>query len=50
MESKVTKQCKFKFAIDANFIDELEADVTPLDVCKVTWGSPYMYVKDVVFN
>jgi len=46
---KVTKQCKIKFSISANFIDEVELDIVPLNVCEVVFGSPYMYMWDVIF-
>jgi hypothetical protein len=32
VEIKVTKQCDIKFVVTANFIDEVELDVVPLDV------------------
>jgi hypothetical protein len=32
-----------------NYIDEVEVDVVPLDVCGVVFGSPYMYMRDVIF-
>jgi hypothetical protein len=48
-ELRVTKQCKIKFAISANYIDEVEVDVVPLDVCGVVFGSPYMYMRDAIF-
>ncbi|XP_057844927.2 uncharacterized protein LOC131054430 [Cryptomeria japonica] len=40
---QVTKQCKIRFAITANFVDEVEADVVPLDICGLVLGSPYLY-------
>jgi hypothetical protein len=46
---KVMKQCNIKFAISFDFIDEVELDVVPLDVCGVVFGSPYMYTRDVIF-
>jgi hypothetical protein len=48
-EIKVTKKCKIKFAISVDFIDEVELDVVPLDVCAVVFGSPYMYMRDEIF-
>lgn len=35
MELRVTKQFRFKFAISASVIDEVEANVIPLDFCGV---------------
>jgi hypothetical protein len=37
---QVTKQCKLRFAITSNFINEVELDVVPLDICGVVLGSP----------
>ena len=31
-ELKLTKQCKIRFAISADFIDEVDLDVVPLDI------------------
>jgi hypothetical protein len=44
---KVTKQCQLKLSVD--FIAELELDVVSLDVCKVVFGSTYMYMRDAIF-
>jgi hypothetical protein len=46
---KVTEQCKIKFVVSVDFIDEVELDVLPLDVCKVVFTIPYMYMRDVIF-
>jgi hypothetical protein len=48
-EIKVTKQCKIKFVVSVDFIDEVELDVVPLDVCGVVFGIPYMYMRDEIF-
>ena len=32
---RVTKACKIIFVVSADFIDEVELDVVPLDVCGV---------------
>ena len=45
----VTKQCRLKFAIIANFVDEVDLDVIPLDICGVVLGSPYLYDRDSIF-
>ena len=37
VEIKVTKQCKIRFVISVDFIDEIEQDVAPLDVCGVVF-------------
>ena len=46
---KVTKKCRLKFAITANYIDEVELDVVPIDICGVVLGSPYLYYHDAIF-
>ena len=48
-ELKVTKQCKIRFVISADFIVEVDLDVVPLDICGVLFGSPYMYMRDAIF-
>jgi len=40
VQIKVTKQCKIKFVVSVDFIDEVKLDVVPLDVCGVVFGSP----------
>jgi len=50
VELRVVKQCRFKFAINNNFIDEVEVDVVPFDVCGVILGSPYLYVRDAILR
>jgi hypothetical protein len=49
VEIKVKKQCKIKFIVSAPFIDEVEVDVVPLDVCGVVFGIHYMYMRDGIF-
>lgn len=39
-----------KFAINANFIDEVEHDVVPLNICGIVLGSPYLYDKKAIFH
>jgi hypothetical protein len=46
----VTRRCKLKFAITANFIDEVELDVIPLDICGIVLGSPYLYDRKSIFH
>ena len=36
----VTKRCKLRFVITANFLDEVELDVIPMDICGIVLGSP----------
>jgi hypothetical protein len=45
----VTKECKIKFVISVDLIDEVELDVVPLDVCGVVFGIPYMHMRDAIF-
>ena len=49
VEMKVTKQCKIRFSINVDFIDEVDLDVVPLDVRGVMFESPYMYMCDAIF-
>jgi hypothetical protein len=46
---KAIKQCKIKFSTSVDFIDEVELDAVPLDMCGVVFGIPYMYMMDVIF-
>jgi hypothetical protein len=43
---QVTKQCKIRFAITSKFIDEVELDVVPLNICGIVLGSPYLFDKE----
>jgi hypothetical protein len=45
----VIKKCKLWFEITSSFIDEVELDVVPLEICKMVLGSPYLYNRKVVF-
>jgi hypothetical protein len=46
----VTRRCKLRFAITANYIDEVELDVIPLDICGIVFGSPYLYDRRAIFH
>jgi hypothetical protein len=46
---QVTKQCKIKFAITSNYVDEVELDIVPLDICGIVLGSPYLYDRKTIF-
>ena len=37
------RKCILRFAIIANFLDEVELDVVPLDISGIVLGSPYLY-------
>jgi len=45
----VTRQCKLRFAIGSSFVDEVELDVIPLDICGIVFGSPYLYDIKAIF-
>jgi hypothetical protein len=40
---QICKKCKIKFDINANFIDEVEVDGVPLDICGVVLNNQYTY-------
>jgi len=46
----VTKRCKLKFSITTKFIDEVEFDVIPLDICGIVLGSPYLNDRRAIFH
>jgi hypothetical protein len=46
---QVTRKCKLRFSITANFVDEVELDVIPLDICGIVLGSPYLYDRKAIF-
>jgi hypothetical protein len=46
---QVNKQCVLKFAINSQFIDEVELEVVPLDICGIVLGSPYLYDRKAIF-
>ena len=39
-----------RFVITASFIDEIDLDVVPLDICGVVLGSPYLYDRNAIFH
>jgi hypothetical protein len=45
----VTKKCKLQFVITSSFIDEVELDMVPRDICGMVLGSPYLYDRKVIF-
>ena len=45
----VSKQCKLKFAVTAQYIDEMLCDVIPLDICQVIFGNPYLWDRDAIY-
>jgi hypothetical protein len=38
-----------KFDVSVDFLDEVELDVVPQDVCRVAFGIPYMYMRGGIF-
>ena len=48
---QVTKQCRIRFSITSGFINEVDLDAVPLDICGIVLGSPYMYDrKDILYR
>jgi hypothetical protein len=43
-------RCKLRFSITANFIDEVELNFIPLDICGIVFGSPYLYDRISIFH
>jgi hypothetical protein len=46
----VTRRCKLRFSITANFIDEVDLDVIPLDISGIVLGIPYLYDRRAIFH
>ena len=46
----MTRKCILKFSITANFIDEVELDVVPLDICGIVLGSRYLHDRKTIFH
>jgi hypothetical protein len=49
VELKVTKKYKLIFSINANLTNQVEVDVMSFNVSGLGLGSPYLYLKDVIF-
>ena len=47
---QVTRKCILRFAITANFLDEVELDVISIDICGIVLGSPYLYDRRGIFH
>eukprot|EP00253_Pinus_taeda_P019565 PITA_19565 len=43
-----TRQCKLKFYFGSIFVDEVELDIIPLDICGIVLGSPYFYDRKAI--
>jgi hypothetical protein len=46
----VTRRCKLRFSITRNYIDEVELDVIPFDICGIVFGSQYLYDRRAIFH
>jgi len=46
---QVTRQCKLKFSFGSAFVDEVELDIIPLDICGIVLGSSYLYDRKAIF-
>jgi len=46
---QVTKQCKLHFSIGSKFVDEVELDIVPLDICGIVLGIPYLFHRNAIF-
>jgi hypothetical protein len=46
---KITIQCNIKFVVSVDFIDKVELDAVPLDICGVVSEIPYIYMMDEIF-
>eukprot|EP00253_Pinus_taeda_P018776 PITA_18776 len=46
---QVTRQCKLKFSFGSAFVNEVELDIIPLDICGIVLGSPYLYDRKAIF-
>ena len=45
---QVTKQCKLHFDIGSRYVDYVELDIVPLDICGILLGSPYLYDRNAI--
>eukprot|EP00253_Pinus_taeda_P030208 PITA_30208 len=46
---QVTRQCKLKVSFGSAFVEEVELDIIPLDICGIVLGSPYLYDRKIIF-
>ena len=47
---QVTRTCILRFAIIANFLDEVELNVVLLDISSIVLGIPYLYDRREIFH
>jgi hypothetical protein len=50
VELKIDRQCRFRFAITSQYIDEVTCEVVPLDICQVIFGNPYLWERDAIYH
>jgi hypothetical protein len=46
---RIAQKCKIKFSISVIYVDEVECEVSPLNICGVMLGSPFLWDKDATF-
>ena len=46
---QVTKQCRLMCSINYEFLDEVDLDVVPLEICGIVLGSPYLFGRKNIF-
>lgn len=46
---QVIGQCALRFTITSKYVDEVQFDVFPLDVCGIVLDSPYLYDRKTIF-
>jgi hypothetical protein len=43
------QKCKIRFAINVDYVDEMDCDIAPLDACEVVFGNAYLWDRDTTF-
>jgi hypothetical protein len=46
---QITSECRLRFSIGSKWIDEVDLDMVPLDICGIVLGSPYLYERKTIF-
>jgi hypothetical protein len=46
----VKRRCELRFSITTNFINEVDLDVIPLDICGIVLRIPYLYDRRDIFH
>ena len=47
---QVTRKWILRFAINSNFLDEVELDVVLLEISGIILGTPYLYDRKAIFH